>query len=125
MSVGMPHALYLQQFGDLLEQVFGATPYQVGSSVENKTWRDVDVRVILDKEQWEQWGFHEDIDRLQHYDGKWIGLCMAFSELGRKMTGLPIDFQIQEQDWANKMYSEGPKCIRSALGIVPWRLKET
>jgi hypothetical protein len=36
------------------------------------------------------------------------------------MTGLPIDFQIQQQTWANTTYS-GP---RGALGMVALRIKE-
>jgi hypothetical protein len=36
------------------------------------------------------------------------------------MTGLPIDFQIQQQSWANKHFSrkDDPKHQRSALFVV-------
>lgn len=48
-------------------------------------------------------------------NGKWVALCMAFSALGKEMTGLPIDFQIQRRTDANKKY---PKQPRFALGCV-------
>jgi hypothetical protein len=35
------------------------------------------------------------------------------------MTGLPIDFQIQQQTWANEKYPHE----RSALGIIELRIK--
>jgi hypothetical protein len=40
--------------------------------------------------------------------------------LGKAMTGLPIDFQIQQQSLANKAY-EGR---RSSIGFIPLRMKE-
>lgn len=119
MGVGMPASLKLHEFGSHVWSVFGGPPYHVGSSVENKTgWRDVDVRMILDDEEWwKVWGFG-DPDYVMHRDEKWIALCLAFSTLGREMTGLPIDFQIQPRTWANKKF----KGRRDALGFVPWRL---
>jgi hypothetical protein len=38
-------------------------------------------------------------------------ITLAFAALGEQMTGLPVDFQIQPQTWANETYP-GP---RSAL----------
>lgn len=117
MGVGMPAALKLQEFGAHVAAVFGSEPYHVGSSVESKTgWRDVDVRMILTDEEWIAWGFGHP-DYVEHRDPKWIALCLAFSALGRDMTGLPIDFQIQQQTRANKQH-KGP---RNALGFVPHR----
>ena len=51
-------------------------------------------------------------------NAKWVALTLAFSELGRRMTGLPIDFQIQPRTYANTAYKDRP---RSALGLVPLR----
>ncbi|MFA6046341.1 MAG: hypothetical protein WC718_15260 [Phycisphaerales bacterium] len=111
----MPAELKLQAFGAYVRAAFGELPYHVGSSLENKTgWRDVDVRVILDDDDWQRWGFC-DPDYVGHRDEKWIALCLAFSALGREMTGLPIDFQIQPQTWANKKF----RGMRGALGFVP------
>lgn len=103
MSIGMPYQIYMFQFGELIRAVFDAVPYHVGSSLDNKTgWRDVDVRVILSDEDWDKWELGKPGD--EFYNKKWISLTMAYSELGRKLTGLPIDFQIQQRSYANKMF---------------------
>lgn len=115
MSVGMPNNIYLEQFGHMLREAFGKIAYHVGSSMTQKTgWRDVDVRLILSDEEWIEWGFGDP----EHANVKWTAYCAAFSELGRKMTGLPIDFQIQQSTFANKYYKPSEGHLRSALGIM-------
>jgi hypothetical protein len=113
MGVGMPQALHLEAFGNLLYAAFGHIPYHVGSSMpsENKSgWRDVDVRLMLPDDEYEAMGLgHPDHG---HSNAKWVALCMAFSSLGKEMTGLPIDFQIQQTSHANKAFGTHP---RSAL----------
>lgn len=118
MGVGMPHHLFLNEFGSKIWDTFGVPPYHVGSSLDNKTWRDVDVRLILSDEEYEEMGFGKPDECLDN--PKWISLCMAFSALGEKMTGLPIDFQIQQQSDANLKY----KGHRSSIGLIPLRFKE-
>jgi hypothetical protein len=116
MGVGMPAHLLLHEFGSQVWAAFGTPPYHVGSSLTSKVWRDVDVRLILDDEVYEALGLgHPD---RPHTNGKWVALCLAFSALGRQMTGLPIDFQIQQQTHANKTYDTP----RSALGLVALRM---
>lgn len=118
MGVGMPHALYLHEFGSHVYAAFGEMPYHVGSSLIQKTgWRDVDVRLILPDDAYELWGFGKP--NLPHHSGKWVAFCMAFSVFGRHLTGLPIDFQIQQQSQAN---TDFPDQLRSALGVTPLRL---
>jgi hypothetical protein len=95
----------LHEFGRLVRQAFGRTPYLVGSAVDSKEWRDVDVVVMLDPDEW-----------AAMFDGAPAGaigaipkaraLCMAFSALGQQMTGLPIDFKIQQVDWANERHDK-------------------
>lgn len=114
--VGMPAALHLDEFGSQVWAAFGDTPYLVGSATRSKTWRDVDVRLILDDAEYE--ALLGDTEHLSRR-GKWVALCMAFSALGQKMTGLPIDFQIQQRTKANAMYTGA----RLALGLVPLRYK--
>lgn len=118
MGVGMPQDLLLHEFGSQVWFAFGELPYHVGSSLTQKSgWRDVDVRLILSDEEYERQGFgHPD---RSHDNGKWVAMVLAFSALGKAMTGLPIDFQIQQRTDANKRY----KGIRSALGFIPLRLK--
>lgn len=118
MSVGQPQQYWLQQFGSLVWEAFGEDSFvfHVGSSLEKKDgWRDVDVRVMISNEEWARWGFPEP--DLVHHDARYVAFCLAFSELGRKMTDLPIDFQIQRLEDANKEFTG----LRSAIGIVPHR----
>jgi hypothetical protein len=113
-GVGMPAALYLDQFARIAQDFFeGYGCYLVGSAVHCKQWRDVDVRLILSDEEYERWGFGKPDD--SHQNAKWVAASLAFSELGRKMTGLPIDFQIQQQSDANTKYPGQ----RNYLGLTP------
>lgn len=112
IGVGMPASLHLDDFGTHVAAVFGTLPMLVGSACKGKQWRDVDVRLIL---------FDDECVRLfgtaspSHLNGRWVALCMAFSALGQKMTGLPIDFQIQGMTHANKLYGGEP---RNAIGMT-------
>ena len=116
-GVGMPHALHLDEFASHVYSAFGHPPYLVGSALSGKAWRDIDVRLILSDEEYAAMGFGDPRDT--HRNAKWVALVMAFSALAKQMTGLPVDFQIQQQTHANATY-DGP---RSALGLVPLRFK--
>ena len=119
-GIGMPARLYLQEFGSQLWGAFGTPAYHVGSSAFFNTtnnWRDVDIRTILEDDVYEKMGFGKPEEA--HRNEKWIAYCLAFSALGKHMTGLPIDFQIQQQTAANKEF----KGNRSAIGIIPLRLR--
>ena len=111
-GVGMPAELLLAQFGKVLHDYFGEYAYQVGSSLHTRDWHDVDVRIILDDYTYAFSGFGDP--KNPQMNTRWISIVMAFSALGKQMTGLPIDFQVQQQTYANTKY-KGP---RSAL-IVP------
>jgi hypothetical protein len=117
MGVGMPFDLYLHEFGSQVWVAFGDPPYHVGSSVFEKIWRDVDVRVLLPDEIWDKLELGDP--KYAHDNERWVSLCLAYSALGKQMTGLPIDFQIQKISWANKEFPGQP---RSALGMTPLRV---
>lgn len=104
----MPAAIWLTKFGTIVRDYFGQVPYQVGSSLERKDWRDVDVRLILDDDE-----FTARFGRIQNAEcnRKLAAITLAFATLGREMTGLPVDFQIQPQTWANDHH----RGARSAL----------
>lgn len=127
MSVGMPQDLLLNEFGSQCWFAFGHTAYHVGSSLNNKSgWRDVDVRMLIPDEEWDALGLG-DPDQM-HLNGKWVAMALAFSALGKALTGLPVDFQLQKQSWANNKFSHealGEKANRSALGLIPLRIKAT
>ena len=50
---GVPGAMHLEAFGQSIADAFGTCPYHVGSSATSKTWRDVDVRLILDDDRFQ------------------------------------------------------------------------
>src|SRR5271155_566503 len=119
MGLGMPLTLYLEQFGQVCRDVFGEDVYHVGSSMggdKTKAWRDVDVRAILDDADYAAWGLGHP--KRPHSNAKWVGLTLAFSALGKHMTGLPIDFQVQQRTEANAEFSSKDGHCRSALGIM-------
>lgn len=119
MGVGMPAELFLHEFGSQVWFFFGHPPYHVGSSLAGKQWRDVDVRLILPDNEYEAMGLGDPT--MPHTNGKWVSLCLAYSALGKQMTGLPIDFQIQQQSFANETFVTFVG-TRSVLGVVPLRM---
>lgn len=107
IGVGMPAMLHLEAFAREIVDAFGHRPYLVGTAANSKTWRDVDIRLMLPDDDFEAlFPMHRKPDR---QDGKWGLLCAALSELARIRTGLPVDFQIQSMTWANKHYPEGAR----------------
>lgn len=99
--VGMPAAMHLDEFGSQVWSAFGHCPFLVGSATRSKQWRDVDVRLMMPDEEFAALGLRAD----GRPDAKWTSLCMAYAALGRQMTGLPIDFQIQQASRANEKYT--------------------
>lgn len=117
--VGMPASMHLDMFGRVVKWAFGTMPFLVGSATYKKlNWRDVDVRLILDDETFEKLDIGKPGDDASN--AKWMSLCMAYSALGKEMTGLPIDFQIQQRTWANKKYDRTKRRgQRIPLGMFP------
>lgn len=111
-GVGMPAALKLDAFGRRIFDAFGHHPYQVGSSLFGREWRDVDVRLMLPDEEFDL--LFPDHRVPPHADPKWALLCEALSDMAHAQTGLPVDFQIQRTTQANEEFT-GP---RSALGLL-------
>ena len=66
---------------------------------------------MLSDDNWEKW----ELGDPQNPNSKWISLCWAYTELGMVMTGLPIDFQIQQVSYANERYGNRS---RSSLGFL-------
>ena len=111
--VPAPHYYNLNQACALINRAFpqGFGCYLVGSSLERRDWRDIDVRFIM---------ADDDYDRLFRdgrggwTDALWSLLCTSISLWLSKQTDLPIDFQIQKRSKANED-NAGKK--RNALGI--------
>ncbi len=110
MGVGMPQEIWLREFGEYVRTAFGQMPYHVGSSLcEKSGWRDVDVRVLLPDEDYAAMQLG-DPDRPQE-NAKWVAITVAWSAFGKALTGLPIDFQLQQRSYANEKFPTN----RSAL----------
>jgi hypothetical protein len=102
IGAGSPATIRLEQFGQYIADAFGHTPYHVGSSTRGKQWRDVDVRLILPGDHFD--ALFPGYERAHELDAFWSLLCNAISELGKQMTHLPVDFQIQRQTQANEQF---------------------
>lgn len=107
MSVGFPAHLYLNLFGQVVEEGFGHAAYLVGSAAKGKGWRDVDVVVIVDDDEFAAM-FPGAVPGRYSFDPRWRSVCLAYSALGERMTGLPIDFKVQQQSHANSAF-DGPR----------------
>jgi hypothetical protein len=103
VGTGMPGSIYLDLFGHWLREAFpDSTAVHVGSSATSKQWRDVDIRLIMPDEPFGELfpgynGHHQN-------DVKWALLSAAIAELGKKLTGFPIDFQFQRRGEATDRY---------------------
>ncbi len=111
-----PARVMLERFASEVWSAFGHPPYLVGSSLVRGDFRDVDVRVILPDAAYARLiGLG---DGLGVVASRFSALNLAFSVLGERMTGLPIDFQIQEMTAANRDYPDGR---RQPLVFAPGR----
>jgi len=91
------------------------TPYLVGSCLTKPDYRDVDIRVILLDERYDELFKRPHADPLRHL------IQVAITDHYVKETGLRIDFQIQRMTEANEQYStEKGGTRRHPLGIYPW-----
>ena len=96
--------LRLSDWAEHVVPMFGGeVPYLVGSVLDDPNYRDVDIRLILDDDAFARLSALIDVRRLGFVVSLW----------GQQVTGLRIDFQIQEQTTANEEF-KGP---RHAIGL--------
>lgn len=95
-----------------IRKAFGHPPYLVGSAgpanlvaTSPGTYRDVDVRLMLDD---------GEFAAVCPTRARWELLCLAVSAYLREWTGLPIDFQVQRTQEANERYGSQ---MRNPLGM--------
>lgn len=111
-----PHSCYLSalELHELDEachpflSAFGEHPYLVGSVNQHRDFRDVDVRLILDDEEFDS--------LFAERKGLWALLSRLGSTYLRAKTGLPVDFQVQRQSQANEKFGDLGKTPRNPLG---------
>lgn len=89
--------------------------YLVGSSLRKRDYRDVDVRLILADEEFARL-FGEGAQSCPQLNPTWSLFCSAISLFLQTHTGLPVDFQIQQQTEANKEFG-GTEHTRHPLGV--------
>jgi hypothetical protein len=116
--VPAPAYFNLNQACAFLNQALGGFGcYLVGSSIERRDFRDVDVRYILSDKEFDRMFRIEpkdaDSGRGAWLNPLWSLMCTTISLWLSQQTGLPVDFQIQRQTQANASH-EGR---RHALGI--------
>lgn len=117
--IGVPEQFELNAACQIINKAFGQC-YHVGSSLERRDWRDVDVRCIMDDGAFER-AFGKSTGR-NDLNARWAITCIAISHWLQKRTGLPVDFQIQARTPANNEFPDGQ---RSALGLYLTRDLET
>lgn len=81
-----------------VNEAYGHPCYLVGSALEDRNYRDIDVRIIMPNEEWHKW-----FGKLPYVENpRWMFFCMATSLYFRKATGLDVDFQVQREGWVQE-----------------------
>lgn len=89
--------------------------YLVGSCLRKRDYRDVDVRMILGDADFERW-FPGSAGR-PDMNALWSLMCTSISCWLQAQTGLPVDFQIQQQTAANAEFSQKNGHARHHIGL--------
>lgn len=107
-----PHYFMLNMACRALTEAFGYNVYLVGSSIERRDYRDVDVRCILEDGEYER--LFPGLSGNPTLNALWSVMCSSISLYLSQQSGLPVDFQIQKQSEANAIDRRTP---RHPLGI--------
>lgn len=101
--IGAPAGFALTQCCQIVNDAFGNYGcYLVGSALERPDWRDVDIRFIMPDEQFNTLFPSAHVkSAMWECDPRWLLLNISISQWMRSVTGLPVDFQIQPQSFAN------------------------
>jgi hypothetical protein len=110
--VGSPALFLLSQACMVIAEGLG-TPYLVGSALQHRNFRDVDVRVILLDDDFYQ-RFPGARGKPPMLDPLWSLLSSSVSVWLQQASGLPVDFQVQSQTQADRYPG-----ARYPLGIYP------
>lgn len=116
--IGAPAVFKLEAACTLINRAFGYFGcYLVGSATKCADWRDVDIRFIMQDDFFEN--LFPDAGGIAsnrwEFDPRWLIINISIAMYLREQTGLPIDFQIQPQSHANKVF--GHK-TRHAMGLT-------
>lgn len=97
-GLGEPEYQRLVAACAIVEEGLHETPFLVGSALDRRDFRDVDVRVILSDEKWV--ALLGDGSRVR--SSFYVLLCMSISTYLSAATGLPVDFQVQRESWVKE-----------------------
>ena len=90
--LGFPAASLLDQSCAFVSDALGERCYLVGSALESRDFRDVDVRVIMDDAKFDSlFGAEKGLNAW------WNLFCVAVSVYLADRSGLDIDFQVQKR----------------------------
>lgn len=107
MSAFSPRQMFiLDEACKPIAEAFDSTPYLVGTAADRTEYRDVDVRLILDDDKYAALASVVGPDLLAF-------LGIAVGEYLAARTGMPIDFQVQQQTAANAHHGG----MRNPLGM--------
>lgn len=114
--VGAPACFALELACQPVNRAFGGFGcFLVGSALTRPDWRDVDIRYIMQDDEFEAEFPSVNLAAVNwEFDAKWILLSTGISAYLKHASGLPIDFQFQPQTHANKHHKGKP---RNALGL--------
>lgn len=87
----------------IVDRAFDSRAYLVGSCLEHPHWRDVDVRVVLADDEYAHL-FRCGLGSTMRADPMWSLICASVSEYLSRLTGLPIDFQVQQRTYATEKF---------------------
>lgn len=117
--IGAPQIFHLHNACQLLNNAFPDSfgCFLVGSSIVKRDYRDVDVRMIMEDTDFLALFPKTDLTKIGHaaFSARWSVICCSISEWLSRVSGLPIDFQIQPMTQANKEYP-APQHERQGLG---------
>lgn len=110
--IGAPQVFTLELACKQINEAFGGFGcFLVGSSIQRADWRDVDIRLILPDDQFRN--LFPDSEINYELDCRWLILSSSLSMFLSKVSGLPVDFQIQPQTKANLQHTGQ----RHAIGL--------
>lgn len=86
----------------IIHQAFGHHAILVGSALDGRDFRDVDVRLVLPDDDFRAMFKHDPPSG----NALWSLMCSSISAYLSDASGLPVDFQIQSNAWAEQRYAD-------------------
>lgn len=116
--IGAPATFALELACKHLNRAFPGRCYVVGSVLQGPGHRDVDVRLMMNDEEFMK--LFPDVHNLQgtwEFDTRWLLMTVQTSQWLSQQTGLNIDFQFQPSSWGNSQHG-GPNKPRHPVGLT-------